>query len=292
MEELLKEIRQLNMNIQRIADFLSPVADAAVLDRHRAFRAHTENNRLLLAGIASPDPVRLAELTGIDDIVARLQANTEQFMEGLPCNNVLLYGPRGTGKSSAVKALLNEYGPKGLRIVEIPKNALLHIFEIQEMVRRRPEKYVLFCDDLSFNEDDDSYVPIKTVLEGGLETRPENAIIYATSNRRHLMPERIADNMPVFSDGELQPAETLEEKMSLSDRFGLRLGFEHYSADIYLEIIGNYAKIRKIKISSDELRRSAMEWSLSQGSFSGRAARQFIDDLEGRLKKGRTRRTI
>ncbi len=106
------------------------------------------------------------------------------------------------------------------------------------------------------------------------------------------MPERIADNMPVFSDGELQPAETLEEKMSLSDRFGLRLGFEHYSADIYLEIIGNYAKIRKIKVNSDELRRSALEWSLFQGSFSGRAARQFIDDLEGRLKKGRTRQTI
>lgn len=273
----------------RIADRLSPEADPAVLDCYKAFRVQSRNNRPLLTGIASADPVRFRELKGIDDVVAKLRANTEQFISGLPCNNVLLYGPRGTGKSSAVKALLNQYGAQGLRIIEIPMDALAHVFEVQDMIRQRREKYILFCDDLSFREDDDSYVPVKTVLEGGLETRPENAVIYATSNRRHLMPEKAVDNMPVLSGGELQPAETLEEKMSLSDRFGLRLGFEHYTADTYLEIISNYAMIRGIPVRPEELRRRAMEWSLSQGGFSGRAARQFIDDLDGRMKNRRKR---
>lgn len=289
MADLLDEIKKLNETMQRIADCLSPEADLAVLDRYKAFRVQSQNSRPLLTGIASPDPVRFRELKGIDDVVARLRANTEQFIAGLPCNNVLLYGPRGTGKSSAVKALLNHYGAKGLCIIEIPKDALAHVFEVQDMIRQRREKYILFCDDLSFSKDDDSYVPVKTVLEGGLEIRPENAIIYATSNRRHLMPEKAVDNMPDFSAGELQPAETLEEKLSLSDRFGLRLGFEHYTADTYLEIIANYAMIRGIRIRPEELRRRAMEWSLSQGSFSGRAARQFIDDLDGQLKNRRRR---
>ena len=289
MDDLLREIRELNANIGRIAGALAPVADLAVLDRYRAFRASAAKGILSIRGIGSPDPVRFRELRGIDQPVARLRENTEQFLDGLPCNNVLLYGPRGTGKSSAVKALLNQYGGKGLRMIEIPRSALIHIFEIQDMVRRRPEKYILFCDDLSFNEDDDTYVNVKTVLEGGLEKRPDNALIYATSNRRHLMPEKIVDNIPVFSEGELQPAETVEEKMSLSDRFGLRLGFEHYSSATYLDIIANYVSIRKVRVDGRDLHRMAMEWSIEHGGFSGRAARQFIDDLEGRLEKKKKR---
>lgn len=284
MDRLLDEIVKLNATLLRMADRLAPRPDPAVLDQYTAFRVRSQSSGPQLLGIATPDPVRFRELRGIDDILERLQANTRQFISGLPCNNVLLYGPRGTGKSSAVKALLNQYAARGLRIIEIPKDALTHIVEIQELVRPRPEKYILFCDDLSFSEDDDSYVPVKTVLEGGLETRPENALIYATSNRRHLMPEQVADNLPVFSAGELQPAETLEEKMSLSDRFGLRLGFEHYTADRYLEIVGNYAKLRGLALDPEKLRARAMAWSLSQGSFSGRAARQFIDDLDGRMQ--------
>ncbi len=284
MDEMLEEIRKLNATLQRIADGLAPGTDLSVLDRYKAFRVLSRSGRPLLTGIASPDPVRFRELKGIDDVIARLRMNTEQFLAGFPCNNVLLYGPRGTGKSSVVKALLNRYAAKGLRIIEMPKDALAHIFEVQEMIRTRHEKYILFCDDLSFSEEDDSYVPVKTVLEGGVETRPGNALIYATSNRRHLMPERAADNMPVVSAGELQPSETLEEKMSLSDRFGLRLGFGHYSAETYLEIIANYALLRNIRLRPEELRSRAMAWSLSQGSFSGRAARQFIDDLDGRMK--------
>ncbi|MBA4374308.1 MAG: hypothetical protein C0402_15765 [Thermodesulfovibrio sp.] len=284
MGTLLDEIKKLNATMQRLADRLAPEADFGVLDNYKAFRVRSHGGSPLLTGIKCPDPVTFKELRGIAEIVSRLKANTEQFIAGLPCNNVLLYGPRGTGKSSVVKALLNHYAAKGLCIIEIPKDALVHIFEIQEMIRPRRERYILFCDDLSFSEDDDSYVPVKTVLEGGLETRPDNALIYATSNRRHLMPEKAVDNMPVLSAGELQPAETLEEKMSLSDRFGLRLGFEHYTADTYLEIVSNYAKLRGILLNPEELRSRALTWTLSQGGFSGRAARQFIDDLDGSIK--------
>lgn len=289
MDDLLNELKELNRNIRRLADFFAPETDHELQGGFRAFRAISVNGRPAIRGIASPDPVRLRELKGIEGLLADLRANTEQFLAGLPCNNVLLYGPRGTGKSSAVKALLNHYGGKGLRMIEVPKDALVHIFEIQELLRQRDERYILFCDDLSFIEEDDSYINVKTVLEGGLETRPLNAVLYATSNRRHLMPERVADNMPVLSNGELQPAETLEEKMSLSDRFGLRLGFGHYSADTYLEIVRNYIAIRGLRIGAEELRTRAMEWSISHGSFSGRAARQFVDDLEGRLKMKKPR---
>lgn len=287
MENLLKEIRLLNANLKRIADVLAPEADPDVLDRHRAFRAYSENNRLFVKGISLPDPVRFRELKGIDEILTSLSQNTLQFIQGLPCNNVLLYGPRGTGKSSAVKALLNEYGSKGLRLIELPRETLVHIAEIREILRQRPEKYILFCDDLSFSENDDSYINIKTILEGGLEARPSNILIYATSNRRHLMPERAEDNLPIFSEGELHTGETLEEKMSLSDRFGLRLGVGHFDMDTYLDIIFNYAGIRGIRIGKEEIKAAAMQWSISHGNFSGRTARQFVDDLEGQLKKKR-----
>jgi len=197
---------------------------------------------------------------------------------------VLLYGPRGAGKSSAIKALLNAYADKGLRMIEMARDTLDHILDIAEIIRDRKDKFIVFCDDLTFEEDDRSYRHIKTVLEGGLETRPANMLIHATSNRRHLMPEKISENLPDPND-ELHPEEALEEKISLSDRFGLRLGFQHFDADLYLRIIRNYAKLRKLRIDGEELKRLAMEWSISHGSFSGRTARQFIDSLEGKLKK-------
>jgi predicted AAA+ superfamily ATPase len=232
--------------------------------------------------IDRPDPVTFEELRGIADIIAGLRGNTEQFLSGLPCNNVLLYGPRGTGKSSAVKALFNEYRGSGLKMIEMQRDALVHILEVAEILTGRKEKFIVYCDDLSFEEDERSYRQIKTVLEGGLEIRPVNMLIYATSNRRHLMPEKAAENVPVFDGGELHPDEAVEEKLSLSDRFGLRFGFPHFVADTYLEIIENYASLKKIRLPHRELRHEAMQWSLSHGSYSGRTARQFIDDLEGR----------
>jgi predicted AAA+ superfamily ATPase len=284
MDAIRKELASLNRSLERIADALSPSFDASVLDRFAAFKCTSRNDSIVIKGIRSPDPVHFGEIIGIDDIVSDLRANIEQFLEDLPCNNVLLFGPRGTGKSSAVKALLTAYASRGLRMIEMPRDSLAHILEVADIIQGRNEKYIVFCDDLTFEEDDTSYRHIKTVLEGGLETRPSNMLIHATSNRRHLMPEKISENLPDPQD-ELHPEEALEEKISLSDRFGLRLGFQNFDADIYLRIIDNYAKLRKLRIRRDELKRLAMEWSISHGSFSGRTARQFMDSLEGKLKR-------
>jgi predicted AAA+ superfamily ATPase len=273
----------LNANIRRIANAVAPETDERIFAEFRAFKAYSVSGRLRAKGIAYPDQIRLDELKGIDDILVRLRENTEQFLAGMSCNNVLLYGPRGTGKSSAIKALLNEYGGQGLRMIEMERDALAHIYDMAELVRKRPDKYIIFCDDLAFEEDESSYRRLKAVLEGGLEVRPDNMIICATSNRRHLMPERVEDNMPVYRENELHSADAIEEKLSLSDRFGLRLGFYNFSSDTYLGIVRSYVALRKIAIADSDLEHEAMIWSLEHGSFSGRTARQFIDDLEGRL---------
>jgi predicted AAA+ superfamily ATPase len=282
MDELLKELRLLNKTLQRLADAAIPSFDPGIFDSFNAFHAYSNKNSLLIRGIGDPDPVRFRELKGIDPVIRGLRDNTEQFLGGLPCNNILLYGPRGTGKSSAVKAVFNAYVDRGLRMIEMQRDTLVHILEVAEMIKKRREKFIVYCDDLSFEEDEKSYRQIKTVLEGGLETRPANMLIYATSNRRHLMPEKASDNLPVLSEGELHPADSLEEKLSLSDRFGLRFGFPHFDMDTYLLIVGNYAHLKKIGTSRRELEEKAMQWSLSHGSFSGRTARQFVDDLEGK----------
>jgi predicted AAA+ superfamily ATPase len=276
----------LNSNIRRMADAIAPETDWRIFSEFRAFKAYSAAGRYRIKGIPIYDPVRFTELKGVDEILRRLRENTIQLIETLPCNNVLLYGPRGTGKSSAVKALLNEYSEQGLRMIEMERDALLHIFDIANIIRQRPEKFIVFCDDLAFSEEDNSYRRLKAVLEGGLETRPDNMIICATSNRRHLMPERSEDNVPAYKSSELHAADTLEEKLSLSDRFGLRLGFFNFDCDTYLSIVRNYAGLRKINLAGEELEHEAMIWSLEHGSFSGRTARQFIDDLEGRLKAG------
>jgi len=289
MEEIKKELDFLNRSLRQLMDFIVPSFDPQVLDGFRAFRVFLRNKGFGIKGISEPDPVRFRELKGIDSLVLRLRENTEQFLAGLPCNNVLVYGPRGTGKSSAVKAVLNEYPKRGLRMIEVPKEALLHILEVSEMVGKRPERFIIFCDDLSFEEDEKSYRQIKTILEGGLEMRPPNMLIYATSNRRHLMPETAADNQPGYEGGELHPAETLEEKMSLSDRFGLRLGVLNFDMETYLGIVENYVRLRKVAVGTEDLRTMAMQWSLSHGSYSGRTARQFVDDLEGRLRRKKSR---
>ena len=282
MDKLIEEFRSLNKTLSRLADSLLPAPDTAVFDAFKAFRVFSRNDILLIRGIKDPDPVGFRELKGIDEVITGLRNNTEQFIAGLSCNNVLLYGPRGTGKSSAVKAVFNEYRGKGLRMIEMQRDGLVHILEVADMMRGRKEKFIVYCDDLSFEQDENSYRGIKTVLEGGLEIRPDNMLVYATSNRRHLMPEKTADNLPVLEEGELHPGETLEEKLSLSDRFGLRFGVPHFDMDIYLEIIYNYASLKKVRLPREELKKQSLQWSISHGSFSGRTARQFIDDLVGK----------
>lgn len=283
MDILINELRKLNDSLNRLIDVFAPAFDESILDRFIAFRVVLRYNRPIITGIERPDPVRFSELKGIDWIIERLRQNTEQFLKGLPFNNVLLFGPRGTGKSSSVKALLNEYHTRGLRMLEVPRDLLFYIPEISEVIKNRKEKFIIFCDDLSFDEEERSYRTLKAVLEGGLEMRHENIAIYATSNRRHLMPEKVKENLPDISNAELHPQESLEEKLSLSDRFGLRLGFYNFDQDTYLAIVSNYIALRNIKVDPESLRREALQWALSHGSYSGRTARQFVDDLEGRI---------
>ncbi len=278
MDEIAKELKLLNRQLQRLLEHICPQLSEELLDRAVAFRAFSYNGSLVLRVVERPDPVVLEELKGIDGIIERLRRNTEQFLASLPCNNVLLYGPRGVGKSSVIKALLNEYHKNGLRMIEMDRDALLHLPEIKDLIRDRGEKYIVFCDDLSFDVDDSSYRQLKAVLEGSLEARPDNMLIYATSNRRHLMPERVDEDLH-----ELHPAESVEEKISLSDRFGLRLGFVNFDQETFLMIVDNYVKLRGIMIEPAELHRRAIQWALSHGSFSGRTARQFVDDLEGTI---------
>ncbi|MGD0883994.1 MAG: ATP-binding protein [Thermodesulfovibrionales bacterium] len=284
MEELIFELKTLNESVQRLIDFFIPAQDPKIFDEFKALKVVSRNSRLALRGIADPDPIRFSELRGIDSVIQNLRENTEHFIEGLPCNNVLLHGPRGTGKSSAIKATLNEYAERGLRMVEMPRDTLLHLFAVADVIRGRHERFIAFCDDLSFEKEETGYRELKAVLEGGLETKPANMLIYATSNRRHLMPESQKDNLPVYAAGELHPTETLEEKISLSDRFGLRIGMLNFDAETYLDIVNNYVIRRGITIDFEDLKSKALQWSLSHGSYSGRTARQFIDDLEGRMR--------
>jgi predicted AAA+ superfamily ATPase len=283
VEAVLHELRSLNRNLERLSSFLAPEADAAVFDSFTAVRVLSGRNGLLLRGVPEPDPISFQELKGIDHVVEGLMTNTLQFIRGLPCNNVLVYGPRGTGKSSAVKAVLNKFSSQGVRMIEMPRDSLVHVLDVAELLRDRHEHFIVFCDDLSFEEEETSYRHIKTVLDGGIETRPANMLIYATSNRRHLMPERTADNIGMISEGELHPTDTLEERLSLSDRFGLRFGLYHFDMDTYLLIVSNYARLRKIRMKADDLKAMASRWAMTHGSLSGRTARQFIDDLQGRL---------
>lgn len=287
MNEILRELKKLGNALEKIADSLSPSPDPTVFDRFRAFKCLARDGVLTLKGIEDPDPVSFHELLGIDDTISALNRNTEQFLAGLPCNNVLLYGPRGTGKSSVIKATLNKYSRKGLKMIEVQRDVLPYILDIADGVRGRSERFIVFCDDLSFEENEQSYRSIRTILEGGLETRPANMLVYATSNRRHLMPEKARENLPAQADGELHPEEAREERLALSDRFGLRLGMQYFDRETYLEIITGYAKARKLRIRQDVLRTEAMQWSLEHGSFSGRTARQFIDSLAGRLGLGK-----
>ena len=250
------------------------------LDGHIAFR--WRNQRLI--PVNHPDLVEIADLIGVDRQIEELDRNTRQFLQGLPANHALLWGDRGTGKSSLIKGILHRYAPEGLRLVEVNKEGLLHLQEIADLLWERPERYLLFCDDLSFSEGEAEYRELKAMLEGGIAARPENVLIYATSNRRHLMPRQVGENQyPQNDEDELYPRETTEEKVSLSDRFGLRLAFYRFSQNTYLQIVSHYAQKRGLSLSTKELHRKALEWEASSSGRSGRVARQFVDDLAGQL---------
>ena len=246
---------------------------------YRAFRWQSGQ----LVGIRHPDPVKLTELVGYESQRDALLKNTKFLLAGYPALHVLLYGSRGSGKSSLVKGLLNESGTGNLRLVEVAKSDLRDLPEIVEQLRGVPQKFVIFVDDLSFEEDDDAFKALKVVLEGNLTARSQNVVVYATSNRRHLIREFFADRPLTRDNEEIHAWDTVQEKLSFSDRFGLTLTFEPADQNTYLNIIRHLAAQAEIPLSQEDLEYRALQWATRHNGRSGRTARQFIDFLKADL---------
>ncbi len=240
-----------------------------------------QNNELI--GISYPDPIQLSELVGYEKAKSTLIQNTQFLLGSYPALHVLLYGSRGSGKSSLIKALLNEYAHQGLRLIEVGKSELKALPIILEKLRSLPQKFILFVDDLSFEEDDDSFKSLKVVLEGGVTAKAQNVVVYATSNRRHLIREFFSDRPRPSDSDEVQAWDTVQEKLSFSDRFGLTLTFEPANQDTYLEIVHHLAQQAGITLNADDLEFRAKQWATKHNGRSGRTARQFIDFLQGEL---------
>ena len=261
-----------------------PAADKTNLQASDAFIWHPQ--RLRLAPVAQVNRVAMALLKGIDRVRDVLVENTERFASGLPANNALLWGARGMGKSSLVKAAhaaVNAAQPgrsKGiLKLIEIHREDIESLPDLMALLREQPYRFIVFCDDLSFDGADTSYKSLKAVLEGGVEGRPSNVILYATSNRRHMMPREMMENERATA---INPGEAVEEKVSLSDRFGLWLGFHRCTQDEYLAMVQAYVTHYRIPFNGDILTREALEWATTRGARSGRVAWQYVQDLAGR----------
>jgi uncharacterized protein len=238
-----------------------------------------------LRGIAHPDPVQLTELVGYESQKDTLVKNTEFLLAGSPALQVLLYGSRGTGKSSLVKGLLNKYSERGLRLIEVAKSDLKDLPEIVEQLRNLPQKFIIFVDDLSFEEDDDAFKALKVVLEGSVTARAQNVVVYATSNRRHLVREFFGDRPRPSDSDEVHAWDTLQEKLSFSDRFGLTLTFEPANQDTYLQIVHHLATQAGISLPQEDLDYRALQWATRHNGRSGRTARQFVDFLKADLSQ-------
>jgi len=266
--------------LARLEPLLPAPAAAPDWQAAHAFRWRRQGMRGHLQPVAHPHPIRLADLRDVDDQKGRLLANTRQFLAGRPANNALLTGARGCGKSSLVKALVNDFGAEGLRMIEVDKAELTDLPDIIDLVTGRPERFIVFCDDLSFEAGDATYKALKVVLDGSLAAPPDNLLIYATSNRRHLMPEFFSENLEAHTvDGEIHPGEATEEKISLSERFGLWLSFYPFDQDAYLDIVNYW--LRDFGGRDQDLaaaRQEALNWALGRGSRSGRVAWQFAKD--------------
>jgi predicted AAA+ superfamily ATPase len=251
-----------------------------------AFRWRRQGARGVIQPVAHPHRIGLKDLLGIDEQKALVDRNTRQFVEGRPANNVLLTGARGTGKSSLVKAVLSKYASKGLRLIEISKHDLMDLPDIVDLIFGRRERFILFCDDLSFAAEEPGYQALKAALDGSIAAQSDNLLIYATSNRRHLMPEYMEENSATRHVGEeVHPDEAVEEKVSLSERFGLWASFYPFSQDEYLTIADSWVdSLGAAKGNPAERHRAALQWSLARGSRSGRVAWQFARDWAGRKK--------
>lgn len=274
-DDLLRRIAEA---LERLAPPPPTIAD---LNTANAFTWHAKTGRL--TEVAQVCGVGLELLCGIDHQKQQLLENTLRFAQGLPANNAMLWGARGTGKSSLVKAVHGEVNrtlPNALALIEIHREEIGSLPTLLNLLRGIPRRALVLCDDLSFEKGDGDYKALKSVLDGGIEGRPANVLFYATSNRRHLMPRDMIENERATA---INPGEAIEEAVSLSDRFGLWLGFHNNSQEQFFEMIERYAAASKLPISTEELRALAVEWSMTRGSRSGRVAWQFIQDLAGRL---------
>jgi len=254
-----------------------------------AFRWRKRNGVGRLEPVLHIAPIALANLQNIDRQRSVIERNTQQFVDGRTANNVLLTGARGTGKSSLIKACLNAYADRGLRLIEVDKSDLVDLPDIVDLVAARPERFILFCDDLSFEEGESSYKALKVALDGSIAAQSENVLIYATSNRRHLMPEQMKDNLATrhvdAGDGnvEIHPGDVVEEKISLSERFGLWVSFYPFRQDEYLAVVDEWMKHYGCGAAEiDAAKGDALRWALERGSRSGRVAHQFARDWAGR----------
>ena len=271
--------------MERVERTLNKSVPAPDWKRSVAFRWRKRDGQGSLQPVANLHKIRLEDLRGVDAQKRVVEQNTRQFVQGLPANNVLLTGARGTGKSSLVKALLNRYARRGLRMIEVEKHDLIDLADIVDLVSARSERFIIYCDDLSFEADEPGYKALKVVLDGSLAAASDNVLIYATSNRRHLMPEYMHENLEYkHVDEEIHPGETTEEKISLSERFGVWVSFYSFDQDDYLDIAAHWVKYFDARVNiDDDVRKDALQWALQRGSRSGRVAWQFARDYAGRI---------
>ena len=288
LDQFLVRAEALMARLELLLPAAEPVPDwnAATAFRWRKHNGH--NGRGRLQAVAHMAPIALTDLHNIGPQKHVIEQNTLQFVAGAPANNVLLTGARGTGKSSLIKACLNRYADQGLRLIEVDKDDLADLPDIVDLVASRPERFIIFCDDLSFEEGERGYKALKVALDGSIAAQSDNVLIYATSNRRHLLPEKMSDNSSYQhgDDGDLHPGETVEEKISLSERFGLWVSFYPFKQDDYLEIANHW--LAHIGCSPDDIaaaRGDALRWALQRGSRSGRVAWQFAKDHAGKIAR-------
>lgn len=276
--------------LDRLERLLPPGAQAVDWSGGTAFRWRKRGGRGFLDAVRHPHAIAFADLRDIEEQKSRLRENTAQFVAGRPANNVLLTGARGTGKSSLVKAALNEYAKRGLRLIEVDKADLVDLPDIVDLVADRRERFIVFCDDLSFEASDPGYKSLKVALDGTIAGSADNVLIYATSNRRHLMPEFMGENLEAkHVGGEIHPGETTEEKISLSERFGVWLSFYPFDQDQYLDIAAHWVEALGGKVDAG-MKPAALLWALERGSRSGRVAWQFARDYVGRGVRARLRK--
>lgn len=278
--------------VARIEGLLPPIVPPANWQAH-AFRWRTLHGNGHMVAINTVHRIRFSDLHGIDEQKSAIERNTRQFVAGRSANNVLLTGARGTGKSSLIKAVLNKFAAKGLRLIEVDKEDLTDLPQIVDLIRVRNERFIIFCDDLSFEAGETGYKHLKSVLDGSIAGMPKNMLVYATSNRRHLMPEFMRDNLAAKhdDDGELHPAEAAEERVSLSERFGLWLSFYPFDQEHYLAICHHWLlELGMTQKQCAAARTEALRFALQRGSRSGRVAWQFACDYAGRVKPVREKR--